>query len=323
MSQPRSASYNWVYGMLLVLSVLVLIAGGVVAVQKSNFSLLAAGCGSLVAVLALWPISCQLAAHDDAIKASIAPVNERLGQAASTLYLMSEQQLISDRAKQVAFREKDRDAFRRAIQEDIAKGEYDIALALVDNMDREFGYQAEAARLREVVISRREEQVGRQVDEAARLVDRMVESEQWPAALKEAERIRGLYPTQVRAQTMVSDVEDRRTAKKRELLTRWHESVRLKQVDDSISILRKLDAYLTPVEAAGLEEDARMMFREKMTQLRESFTAAVQQHNWADARRHGERIMADFPNTQMAREVKEMWTTLEERSKSETAPAVA
>jgi hypothetical protein len=254
----------------------------------------------------------------------VQPVLERLAVTSSTLQVISEQQLISDRAKQVAFREKDRDAFRRAIQEDIAKGDYEAAFALVDDMDAEFGYKAEAVRIRAELTARRDELFGRQLDDSLKLIDRFAEMEQWPAAFKEVERLKSLFPDQTRVHTLLADVEEKRQAVKRQLLGRWHEQVRARNVDEAIGILRKLDLYLTPVEAAGLEEDARMIFKEKLARLRESFKDAVQKSEWVEAKRIGEMIMADYPNTQMAREVKEILPSLDDRLRAAGAvPAMA
>jgi len=47
------------------------------------------------------------------------PVNERLQYISVLLNQVSEQQLISERAKGIAFRESERDALRRAIREEM------------------------------------------------------------------------------------------------------------------------------------------------------------------------------------------------------------
>jgi hypothetical protein len=317
LNTPKTPTYGWVYGIVLFLAVAVFGAGVGLAAKGAGFTLLAAGVVSLVGVLVTWPLSCAVGHVDAAVDRAVQPLLDRLQSATTTLNLIAEQQLISDRAKQVAFREKDRDAFHRAIHEDVAKGDYEAAIGLIDDMDAEFGRKIESDRLRDEVIGRREEVFGRQLDEAMKLVDRFIELEQWPAALKEAERIKSLYPSQTRAHTLATDIEDKRIAVKKQLLGRWQEAVRTRHVDEAIVVLKRLDVYLTPVEASGLEEDARMIFKEKLNQLREGFTTAVQRSQWTEAKRLGEIIKNDFPNTQMAREVREMWTTLEGRLKAE------
>jgi len=319
---PRVGGYTWAYAIVFVLALAVFAGGVYLAARGQGWAMLAAGCASIVGVLVAWPIAATLAQQARALDASLVPVREQIERAAATLAVISEQQLISDRAKQVAFREKDRDAFRRAIQEDLAKQDYDAALVLVHEMEQEFGYKQEAERLRAEVTNRRDEAARRQIDTAMIGVERLVEGEQWQQAFREAERLQQLFPDQVRAQTLPGEIEARRQQVKRQLLVRWQELVRSRDVDGSIGVLRKLDAYLTPVEAAGLEEDARMIFREKLNQLRERFTTAVGQHDWATAKRVGQTVIDDFPNSQMASEVRDMMPTLDERLRGGNGAAI-
>jgi len=91
------------------------------------------------------------------------PLTERLDQLAILLNLMSEQQLLSDRAISIAYREKDRDALRRAVHE--GKWAATIgtpALSLVDEMERAFGNKAESTRLRKEINDHRQDLVRKQ-----------------------------------------------------------------------------------------------------------------------------------------------------------------
>jgi hypothetical protein len=312
-TQP--ATFGWVFAVVLVLSLGLFGLGVYLAATRQDWTMLAAGSVSVVASLLAWPLAAtsSAAAVDRSLELRIAPTLVKMDALLATLQLISEQQLISDRAKQVAFREKDRDAFRRAIQEDLTNQDFDAAVSLVDEMEQQFGPRGEVERLRSEVAGRRDDSIRRQLDTAIAVVDRYVEAEQWPAAFKEAERLMKVYPDQVRVQMLSEDIEQRRSAVKRTLLARWSEAVRNKHVDDAIFILRKLDLYLSPQEASGLEEDARMIFKEKIAKLRTDFTGAVQAHNWREAKKLADVIMSDFPNTQMAKEVRDMMPTLEER----------
>ena len=100
-------------------------------------------------------------------------------QFAVLLNLLSEQQLLSDRAKSVAFREKDRDALRRAIQEEMNKQDWDAAMRLADEIEGEFGYRTEAARFRDEIRQRQQDTVRRQIQEVVAVIDRHTRSEQW------------------------------------------------------------------------------------------------------------------------------------------------
>src|SRR5881394_2956768 len=122
------------------------------AVQQQSWAILAAGCVSLVGVLIAWPVTQvlsefrQMAVSREDEMANV--LSDRLQQISVMLNMISEQQLLSDRAKSVAFREKDRDALRRAIQEEIANRDFEAALVLAGDMENVFGYKQEAQGLR-------------------------------------------------------------------------------------------------------------------------------------------------------------------------------
>ena len=71
--------------------------------------------------------------------------------------------------------------------------------------------------------------------------------------------------------------------------------------------------YLTPAEAESYQQTARGVFKEKLNLLRTQFSVAVQDRKWSEAIVLGETIMRDYPNTQMAKEVRDMIDTLKLR----------
>src|SRR5687767_3945677 len=93
----------------------------------------------------------------------VQPLLERIDQLSILVNMISEQQLLSDRAKSVVFREKDREALRRAISEEIAKCDWEAALVLADEIERNFGYKGEAERVRQQVQQCRQDAIRRQV----------------------------------------------------------------------------------------------------------------------------------------------------------------
>jgi hypothetical protein len=316
----RAPDLNWVYAIVFFLSLVVIGVGVVLGVRGAGWAMLAAGCASTIAVLITWPLSRSMQHVDAAIDRAVQPVLDQLTNTVATLNKISQQQLISDRAKQLAFREKDREAFKQAIADDVQRGDFQAAMALIDAMETGLGFKSDADKLRADLQGRLDAQQDRQIEDARLIISRLMDMEQWQAAVREGERLASLFPDQVRAVEVTSEIETRRQVMKKQLIARWHEQVRHKQIDDAIVTLKKLDVYLTPVEAAGLEDDARMIFKEKLASLRDAFTAAVQRGDWSEAMRQGEIIRRDFASTQMAREVSEMWATLESRRKAADQP---
>jgi hypothetical protein len=305
-----------------VTSVFALIIFGIgvylVAMPPHSWGMLGAGSASLVVLGATWPLAKMIISakvlDNTGTEELLQPLTERLDQMAILLNLMSEQQLLSDRAKVVAFREKDREALRRAINEEMAKADWEAAYALADDVEKTFGYRAEAERLRTEIRNKKQEGVRKQINEVVLVIDRHTRAEQWNGAMREAEKLMEMFPDNEQVKNLPHEIDARRQAHKKQLLQSWQEAVARHDVDGSIEILRQLDPYLTPSEAEGMQETARGVFKEKLNNLGAQFANCIRDHKWPEAIRTGETIMRDFPNTRAAQEVKEKMDALKARA---------
>lgn len=314
-----SSSYTWMYAVVLVFALGLLGWGIYLAARGAGDRvILAAGALGTLATLLVWFLTINLrASRDEALARldrSFAPLHERMQHLSVLLNQISEQQLISERAKAIAFRESEREALRRAIREEMARRDYDAALALANDIETAFGYKAEADRLREEIQAERQSEVRRHVAEAIAVIDRHCRTEQWTLALREAERIMASYPEDPEAQSLPQEIEARRQAYKQELLDSWNDAVQRHDVDGSIEILKRLDLYLTPAEAESMQETARQVFKDKLLLLGQQFTLAMRDHQWDDAIRLGEAIVREFPNSRMAQEVREKMDLLHQKA---------
>jgi len=322
-TNPPARSFAHIIPLLVAIAMLVW--GAALAVKHQNWTILAGGGVALVTVLSLWQVGRTIEGSQNASVAAqshAAALGERVEQIAVMLNVISEQQLLSDRAKSVAYREKDSEALRRAIREEIAKSNYDGAIVLADDMERAFGYKAEAEQFRTEITERRDEAQRKQVGEAMTGVDRLVREERWTEAFREAERVAERFPALESVKLLPKEIEMRREARKKQLLVEWNDSIKRHDTDGSIALLKRLDLYLTPTEAESLQESARGVFKEKLNGLRTQFSLAVQDHHWQDALRLGEEIMRDFPNSRLAIEVKESLEALKQHA-AEDEPATA
>jgi uncharacterized membrane protein YccC len=308
--------------MLLALAILGVGIYQLTREASRDWTMVAAGGLALVAVAVTWPIALSLSSRRGASGATgdIGSLAGKMDQMVTALHRVGEQQLLSDRAKHIAFRDKERDALRRAIQEDINRQEWDLALRLADDIEREFGYKAEAERFRAEIRQKCEECARRMLDDGLVAIDRHTRAEQWNNALREAEKLHGVYPDNDRVRNLPQEIENRRQSHKRQLVESWHDAVARHDVDGSIEILKQLDTYLTPKEAESLQETARGIFREKLNSLGKQFAVSVQEHRWHDALGVGDQIVRDFPNTRIAQEVREKMDVLRKRA---TEPAAA
>jgi hypothetical protein len=306
---------------LLLVALPTFAVGLYVAYRNENFALLAAGVASIAGVLVAWALARSIEASRDAearaLSGVTASLNDRLQRLEKELVRVGDQQLLSDRAKAVAYREKDRDVLRKAIYEEIGKRDFEAAMALANDIEAQFGYKQEADRFRGEIRQRYEEAARKQIGEAVVVIDRHIREENWQEARQEAERLAQQFPNDQQVKGLTQEIETRRNAFKKQLLDRWNAAVARNDVDGSIELLKHLDLYLTPTEAEPLQEQARHIFKEKLGHLRTQFSLAVQDHKWQEALRIGDTITRDFPNTRIAEEVRGMLVGLRQRATEE------
>ncbi len=318
MEKRSENSVVWIYWLSFLISLSIFGFGLYQALALHQWILMATGCACVVAVLVTWPLAISLQENREIsckqFEEAMAPLNERVEQLSIMLNLISEQQLLSDRAKAVAFREKDREALRRAIQEEIGRHDYEAASLLADDMEKSFGYRQEAQRWREQVNERRNETVRKQISDVVAVVDRHVRNEKWQEAHHEAQRLLVQYPDIEQVRNLPNDINARREQHKQQLIESLREADSRHDADGGVEILKKLDGYLSPAEAESMQDLARRVFKHKLENLRTQFSMAVQDHNWSEAIRLGDIIIRDYPNTQMARECRDAMVSLRQRA---------
>ncbi len=219
---------------------------------------------------------------------------------------------VSDAAKQIAFRHKDRDALRHAIREDLDKNDYDGAIYLVNAMDRTFGYHEEAAALRREIDNAKRGYIDNQVRESLDVIDHSISTRDWPAAVRNTELLLKRYPYRPEVQRMPERINTARDSHKRELLKQWTDAAARDDVDRSIELLRQLDQYLTPGEAEAYKDTARDVFKKRLQQLSVQFSLHSHDKNWSEAVRVGRQITDEFPNSRIATEVRGLMPILQE-----------
>lgn len=239
------------------------------------------------------------------------------------LEVIAESSQLSDEARAIAHRDRDRTALRLAINEEIIRGDLEAAYALVEQLEARHGYRNEAARLRREVDLSKLQVHAYKVHEMVEQVRAKIEGMEWDHARREMDRLLAAHPENDEVKELPKLFAAKRGEHKRRLLKDWDESVQRNEVDRGIAILKQLDQYLTRNEAAALEESARGVFRTKLHNLGLQFSFAVSEHNWRDALAVGQQIVEEFPNTRMAQEVRERIQVLSQRAEEMPAEPVA
>jgi hypothetical protein len=223
---------------------------------------------------------------------------------------------LSDSAKQLAFRTKDLEALRRAIRDDIEKGDYEAATTLAEEMERRFGYKEEADRLRDTINTSSKAAIDARVRDSVERIDGLLKKHDWSNAQREGDRLLRLFPLHDEARKTGERITAARDAHKRDLLKQWGDAVSRDDVDRSVDLLKQLDQYLSPSEAEAYKETARDVFRKRLQQLQVQFSLHVHEKNWAEAFRVGQQIVGEYPNTRTAAEVRERLPILQKNAQN-------
>ena len=316
-SPPKRDGWMVILYSLLLIAGLILMAMGLMQLIKDhNPLLLGLGVLAVVVSAATYPIASALSQmqqqkNDANLTELLQSINDRL--------------LISDAAKRIAYRRQDRNALRSAIQEDMARSDYDAALVLVEEMGQTYGYREEAEKFREEILATRKAEMDAKIDAAVTILDQIIHRRDWVAAMDEAAKIRRLFPESSRVIEIGRRVQEARSQYKRELEARFLHAAQNEEVDIAMDLLKELDQYLSEDEAVHLRQTARSVIGKKRENMGVQFKIAVHDKEWSTAVSIGEQIMQEFPNTRMADEVRGMLDVLRQRSASTdpVSPAVA
>jgi hypothetical protein len=244
----------------------------------------------------------RLIRHIDHIREGIDALNENI--------------LLSEDAKVIAFRDKDLQALRQKIEEKITAKDWEAAAYLAEHMAGRFGSRQEAEQFRARIARERDQMRQQDIAMALARFDDRLGGFEWNEAAEEIEKIKANFPDAPEVGELTEKLEQARTARKKELIRQWDQAIQNNEVDRSIEILKELDRYLTPNEAAAFEESARGAFRAKLHNLGVQFSLLVAEKVWDGALQVGLQIVAEFPNSRMAKEIQERLETLKAKAKA-------
>lgn len=245
------------------------------------------------------------------VKAGSQRVNERSLRAIEDLgdlvRRLHETSAMSPDARRVLNRRQERDLLCAAIEEDIHAQAWDAAIVLCNELAGRFGYRADAEEYRTRIESARAEVMERRVTDAIARLDGLIVQRRWDVGVQEAARIVRLFPESHRVENLRQRVEQARAVYKQDLERRFLQAAHDERIDEAMSLLKELDAYLTENEAGPYREVARGVVTKARENLGAQFKLAVQNRDWRGATGHGRRIINEFPNTRMAEEVRAIW----------------
>ncbi len=315
----RSPSNLWIvlaYALLLCLSgAIVIIGRNQAAVEGGSQALLATGIVCFMFIAAMIPLTLALlAGRKDGAAAA-----EMLKEQLALLEKINEHTLLSDSARHIAYRRQERAMLQRAIEEDISNEDWQAAAVLVDEMRERFGYREEAEEFLARIDRSRADGQNRRITEALDHFQAVIDARDWGAAYAEAARISRLFPDSHRTRGLEQRVRKAWESHKKTLEREFLEAAGAGHVEDAMQLLKDLDVFLSPDEAAPLQEVARGVINKARANIGLQFKLAVQDHDWATAVQVGETIIDEFPNTRMAEEVRQRIDVLRARASQAAA----
>lgn len=292
------------YRLLATLLLVVLVALGLVVLAGNTvwWALIIVG-GMVIYVIVRLLLAVEANTHR--LTDSLNHLARGIDRVTSQLDEIKESLLLSDDAKSVAYREKDRQTLRQAIEEELARNDFEAASTLADQLEMRFGYREMADQVRRRIRRLQEQKYQQSLAmELAKIGDLLAGCE-WATAEQEIHRLSETYPDAEEIRALPTRLDQAKAQRKKLLLGQWDQAVQRDDIDRGIAILKDLDAYLSAAEVAALQESARGVFKTKLHNLGIQFSMLVMEKEWARALEVGEEIVTEFPNSKMADEIKQ------------------
>jgi len=299
----------------LIITAIVLSAGLAAAgiVQQSDALIGAGGLGLVLILLALLtPAWTAPSMHAPAV-----PMRDGAGKGEEVLELLrriERNTVLSDHARRVVHREREVDVIREAIEAEIQRGRFSVAVSLCTEMAEVFGDRegAEAYRMR--IAAAQESHEAQQVTAGLEALDRCLTQRDWAGVYREAARLRRLFPEAPMLHDLDARIAAARQAHRRALESTLGQALQADDVDRAMDTLRELDRFLDREDAARLAPLVQDLVARHRERLGVRFKSAVSEHRWSEAIRAGDVIVSEYPNTKMAEEVRGMLQVLRVRA---------
>ncbi len=275
-------------------------------IRDTEMALIVSGAVGLIFVSSTAPLAFLLV--------SVGGRSRDAAELRSAIDELRDNSMLSDNAKRVLFRDRELDLLRGAIEDDIARGDYNAAITLCDEMSALFGQRQEAEAFRSRAAHARAQRYELEVQAALDQFDASLEECDWEIVHQQAARIRRLYPDSHRVGDLDFRIQSARNKRKGELESRLLEAAEQDDSGAAMGLLKQLDHYLSREEAQRLADVAQGVILRHRESLGHAFRKAVSEHRWAQAAEQGEAIIAEFPNSKMAVEVRPMIEVLLSRA---------
>jgi len=321
MDEDYGLSIGWIiaiYGIAAALSGFAALRG----VQMESEPYMLTGLAGLIVTLTTLPICLRCGRGGGASRHESAMGSDRLKsqilKMTNSIKHLEETMILSDDARRVLNRHKERELLSRAIEEDIERGDFNAAMVLVNELAQRFGYRADAEEFRSRIDLVRTQTEQTRIQEDIGELDSLISKHDWDGALNEAGRISRLYHDSPLAEGLRHRVESAKQRYKDEIERRFLLAAQDDRIEDAMEMIQEMDHLLTQTESERFKELARGVIGKAKENLGAAFKLAIHDKSWDTAAIVGQRIINEFPNSRMAGEVRELIDTVRERASSVT-----
>lgn len=318
MDEQGRLSPGWIiaiYGCAAVLSV----GSALYGVTNEHEIWTLAGLIALVLTLTSFPVclAAQSSGGDGKDQSiELDRIRTQIRSLGDTMETLTETIVLSDDARRVINRRKERDLLCKAIEEDLQLEDWDAALVLIRELAERFGYRVEAEQFRTRIEGARAQTHTRAVHEAIRGLDELIASHKWDQAMNEAARISRVFHEQPQVEGLRHRVISARDRHKEATERRFLQAAQGERIEEAMDLLHEMDHLLDEHEAEQFREVARGVIGKARENLGAQFKLAVKDRVWDQAQIVGERIIEEFPNSRMASEVRGMIDEVRGRARS-------
>lgn len=228
---------------------------------------------------------------------------------------------LTETIKRVNYRHEDLKMIRKMIEQDIQGKHYEPAMALLKVLGETYGYVEEAEEFRERIIEARANEYEEKAGNALAQLDTLLANGDFDKGVQYAERIKRTYPDSLQVRNLGERVEAALEAHKKKLEQEFRTAAAREDVDRAMDLLKQLDRFLTPQDAEPLMLIAREVISKKKDNLVVQFKLATHSKEWITALTVGEQIIAEFPNSNVAKDVRSSLDML--RTRAEAARKLA
>jgi len=222
---------------------------------------------------------------------------------------------ISDKAKEIVFRDAEQIEMGEAVLYKLHQHDFDSAEAMIQAMEVQPRYSELAARLKKMSDKYRTATEEGRISQIIQYINGLLDQHLWSQAAAQIKNLIIMFPHSEKANMMTARLQERKNRYKRKLLLDWDKAVQSKQTDRSLEILKELDLYLSAADALALRESAASVFKTKLHNLGVEFQMAVSEKNWTQVLRAAKQIAQNFPNSRMAAEIRSKMDILQERAR--------